>query len=71
MPSMSSLSCNRTGQSEYRTAKALIQVAENNLNLAQLNLHRSEVVAPANGTLSNFELKEGTMSKLAKQLPHY
>ncbi|WP_180131643.1 HlyD family secretion protein [Acinetobacter sp. YH12072] len=46
--------------------KALIQVAVNNLNLAQLNLHRSEVVAPANGTLSNFELKEGNYVKVGQ-----
>ena len=46
--------------------KALIQVAENNLKLAQLNLHRSEVLAPADGTLSNFELKAGNYVKVGQ-----
>lgn len=40
--------------------KALIDVAQNQVNLAQLNLTRSEVVAPSDGTLSNFELQEGS-----------
>lgn len=39
--------------------KALIEVAQSHVNLAQLNLKRSAVVAPADGTLSNFELKAG------------
>ena len=39
--------------------KALVLVAQNNLDLAKLNLNRSEVVAPADGTLSNFSLKKG------------
>lgn len=46
--------------------KALIEVAISNLHLAQLNLDRSEVVAPANGTLSNFELKEGNYVKVGQ-----
>lgn len=46
--------------------KALIEVATTNLHLAQLNLDRSEVVAPANGTLSNFELKEGNYVKVGQ-----
>ncbi len=46
--------------------KALIEVATSNLHLAQLNLDRSEVVAPANGTLSNFELKEGNYVKVGQ-----
>ncbi len=39
--------------------KALIEVAQSHVNLAQLNLKRSAVVAPADGTMSNFELKAG------------
>lgn len=39
--------------------KALIEVAQSHINLAQLNLKRSAVVAPADGTMSNFELKAG------------
>lgn len=46
--------------------KALIDVATSNLHLAQLNLDRSEVVAPADGTLSNFELKEGNYVKVGQ-----
>ena len=39
--------------------KALIEVAQSHVNLAQLNLKRSAVVAPADGTMSNFELRAG------------
>ena len=46
--------------------KALIEVATSNLHLAELNLKRSEVIAPANGTLSNFELKEGNYVKVGQ-----
>lgn len=44
--------------------KAFIQVAKSNVNLANLNLNRSEVVAPADGTLSNFEMKAGNYVKI-------
>lgn len=43
--------------------KSLIDVAQSNLNLAQLNLNRSHVVAPADGTLSNFDLQVGNYVK--------
>ncbi|ALH96086.1 HlyD family secretion protein [Acinetobacter equi] len=43
--------------------KALIQAAENKLDLAKLNLSRSEVLAPSDGTLSNFELQKGNYIK--------
>ena len=46
--------------------KALIEVATSRVHLAELNLHRSEVVAPADGTLSNFELKEGNYVKVGQ-----
>ena len=46
--------------------KALIEVANSNLHLAQLNLNRSEVLAPADGTLSNFELQEGNYVKVGQ-----
>lgn len=39
--------------------KVLIEVAQSHVNLAQLNLKRSAVVAPADGTMSNFELRAG------------
>ncbi len=46
--------------------KALIEVANSNLHLSELNLNRSEVVAPADGTLSNFELQEGNYVKVGQ-----
>ena len=46
--------------------KALIEVANSHLHLAELNLNRSEVIAPADGTLSNFELKEGNYVKVGQ-----
>lgn len=46
--------------------KALIEVAISHLHLTQLNLNRSEVVAPADGTLSNFELQEGNYVKVGQ-----
>ena len=46
--------------------KALIEVAHSHLHLAELNLNRSEVIAPADGTLSNFELKEGNYVKVGQ-----
>ena len=46
--------------------KALIEVATSNLHLTQLNLNRSEVVAPADGTLSNFELQQGNYVKVGQ-----
>lgn len=46
--------------------KALIEVANSNLHLAQLNLKRSAVIAPNDGTLSNFELKAGNYVKVGQ-----
>jgi multidrug resistance efflux pump len=46
--------------------KALIEVANSNLHLSELNLNRSEVVAPADGTLSNFELQQGNYVKVGQ-----
>lgn len=46
--------------------KALIEVAQSQVNLARLNMHRSEVVAPADGTLSNFELRVGNYVKVGQ-----
>ena len=46
--------------------KALIEVANSNLHLSELNLNRSEVVAPTDGTLSNFELREGNYVKVGQ-----
>ena len=41
-------------------------MATSNLHLTQLNLNRSEVVAPADGTLSNFELQQGNYVKVGQ-----
>lgn len=41
-------------------------MATSNLHLAELNLHRSEVVAPADGTLSNFDLRVGNYVKVGQ-----
>ncbi|MFU8925456.1 HlyD family secretion protein [Acinetobacter puyangensis] len=46
-------------QATVKQQQALVVVAENNLDLAKLNMNRSEVVAPADGTLSNFSLRVG------------
>lgn len=46
--------------------KALIDVATHQMHLAALNLKRSEVVAPADGTLSNFEMKAGHYVKVGE-----
>ncbi|MDQ8954103.1 HlyD family secretion protein [Acinetobacter rudis] len=43
--------------------RAQVDVAQSHLNLARLNLNRSEVVAPADGTLSNFDLQAGQYIK--------
>lgn len=53
-------------QANIVATKALIQAAASNLHLAQLNLNRSEVLAPADGTLSNFELQEGNYVKVGQ-----
>ena len=44
--------------------KAAVDVAQSTLNLAVLNLHRSQVVAPSDGTLSNFSLRAGSYIKV-------
>lgn len=46
--------------------QALIEVATSSLHLAELNLNRSEVVAPADGTLSNFDLRVGNYVKVGQ-----
>ncbi|WP_445114815.1 HlyD family secretion protein [Acinetobacter sp. WZC-1] len=39
--------------------KALVVAATSQLHLAELNLQRAEVIAPADGTLSNFDMRPG------------
>ena len=53
-------------QANIEQQKALIEVAKSQLNLAKLNLNRAEVRAPADGVLSNFELKAGNYVKVGQ-----
>lgn len=48
--------------------KALIKAAISQLHLAELNKRRSEVVAPADGTLSNFELRVGNYVQVGQSV---
>ena len=51
-------------QATIKQQHALFEVSQSALNLALLNLKRSEVVAPADGTLSNFSLRVGNYVKI-------
>ncbi|WP_111859043.1 HlyD family secretion protein [Acinetobacter sp. CFCC 10889] len=53
-------------EANIKQQKALIEVAQSNLNLAKLNFTRSEVVAPADGTLSNFDMRAGNYVKVGQ-----
>lgn len=53
-------------QANIKQQQALIEVAQSNVNLAALNLHRSAVVAPSDGTLSNFEMRVGDYVKVGQ-----
>ena len=55
-------------QANIKQQHALIEVANSNLHLAELNMHRAEVVAPADGTLSNFDLRVGTYVKVGQSV---
>ena len=46
--------------------KALVEAANSGVHLAQLNMNRAEVVAPADGTLSNFDLRAGNYVKVGQ-----
>lgn len=48
--------------------KAAVEAAQNNLNLAKLNLQRAAVVAPADGTLSNFSLRVGNYVQMGQAI---
>ena len=48
--------------------KALIKAATSQLHLAELNKHRAEVVAPEDGTLSNFELRVGNYVQVGQSV---
>ncbi|SPL70231.1 HlyD family secretion protein [Acinetobacter stercoris] len=51
-------------QANITQQKALIEVATSNVHMAELNMHRSQVIAPADGTLSNFDLRAGNYVKV-------
>ena len=53
-------------EANIKQQHALIEVAKSQVHMAQLNLHRSEVIAPADGTLSNFELRPGSYVKIGQ-----
>src|SRR5574343_55063 len=54
----------REAKANIQQQKAAVDVAQSTLNLAVLNLHRSQVVAPSDGTLSNFSLRAGSYIKV-------
>lgn len=45
---------------------ALVTAANSQVHLAELNLNRAEVVAPADGTLSNFDMRVGNYVKVGE-----
>lgn len=53
-------------EANIKQQHALITAAQSQLHLAELNLSRSEVIAPADGTLSNFELQAGQYVKVGQ-----
>lgn len=53
-------------QANIKQQHAFIEAANSNLHLAELNLNRAEVVAPADGTLSNFDLRVGNYVKVGQ-----
>lgn len=53
-------------EANIKQQHSLIEVATSHLHITQLNLHRSEVLAPADGTLSNFELRVGNYIKVGQ-----
>lgn len=53
-------------QANIKQQHALIEVAQSNVHLAELNLHRSAVVAPSDGTLSNFDMHAGDYVKVGQ-----
>ena len=46
-------------EATVKQQQALIEAATSNLHLAELNMHRAAVIAPADGTLSNFDMRPG------------
>ena len=53
-------------QANITQQKALIETSTSQLHLAQLNMNRAEVVAPSDGTLSNFDMRVGNYVKVGQ-----
>lgn len=53
-------------QASITQQKALIEAATSSLHLAELNMNRAEVIAPADGTLSNFDMRPGNYVKVGQ-----
>lgn len=53
-------------QANIKQQKALVEASTSNLHLAELNMHRAEVIAPADGTLSNFDMRAGNYVKVGQ-----
>ncbi|MEG0487200.1 MAG: HlyD family secretion protein [Acinetobacter sp.] len=53
-------------EANIQQQKALIEAASSSVHLAQLNMNRAEVVAPADGTLSNFDMRAGNYVKVGQ-----
>lgn len=53
-------------EANIKQQKALIEAATSSFHLAELNMHRAEVVAPADGTLSNFDMRVGNYVKVGQ-----
>lgn len=53
-------------EANIQQQKALIEAASSSVHLAQLNMNRAEVLAPADGTLSNFDMRAGNYVKVGQ-----
>lgn len=55
-------------QANIKQQKSLVDVAQNQVHLAELNMNRSEILAPANGTLSNFAVQVGDYIQIGQPI---
>ncbi len=53
-------------EANIKQQKALIEAASSSVHLAELNIQRAEVLAPADGTLSNFDMRAGNYVKVGQ-----
>ena len=54
----------KQAQANIKQQNAFIEAATSSVHLAELNMSRAEVVAPSDGTLSNFDLRSGNYVKV-------